>query len=87
MSSIAWGPFNDPIDAAANLGQFTDQVLDPQFGIAWIGNGTLYTLRAPTYDANGEANIVVYEYRQTPPPVAPPSGMGNRILGLVQAPA
>ncbi len=79
MSAI-WGPFDDAIDAHKNLSGFTDDVLDPQFGIAWIGGGTLYTLRPPTYDANGEGACIVYECRPSPPPVAPPKGAGQKIL-------
>lgn len=84
MSSIAWGPFDDPVDAANNLGKFTDQVLDPQFGIAWIGNNTLYTLRGPTYDANGDGNVVTFEYRDAPPPPPPPSGFGGRVVAWIK---
>ena len=79
MSAI-WGPFDDAVDAHKNLSGFTDQVLDPQFGIAWIGAGALYTLRAPSYDANGDGACIVYECRPSPPPVAPPKGIGQKIL-------
>ena len=87
MTSIAWGPFDDPVDAANNLGRFTDQVLDPQYGIAWIGNGTLYTLRAPTYDPNGDAEVIVFEYRPAPPARGAAQRRGRSHPGLVQASA
>ncbi len=78
--SAVWGPFDDAVDALTNLGGFTDEVLDPQYGIAWIGGGTLYTLRAPRYDGNGDGEVIVYEHRDLPPAAAAPQGFGERVV-------
>ena len=78
--SAVWGPFDDAVDALTNLGGFTDEVLDPQYGIAWIGGGTLYTLRAPRYDGNGDGEVIVYEHRDLPPAAVAPKGLGERVV-------
>ena len=78
--SAVWGPFDDAVDALTHLGGFTDEVLDPQFGIAWIGGGTLYTLRAPRYGGNGDGEVIVYEHRDLPPAAVAPKGLGERVV-------
>ena len=78
--SPIWGPFTDPNDAARNLGPFTDQVLGPSFGIAWIAGGKLHTIRPPKYDSQAYGEIIVFEFAGLPPPSAPPPDNGGGII-------
>lgn len=65
MSASIWGVYNGAAEAAAHAGAFTDSVLDPQFGIAWLSNGTLYALRPPRYDGSGNGQILTLQYHAT----------------------
>ncbi len=40
--AIDVGPYDTAPEAADHLCQFTDQVLDPSCGVAWLNEGTLY---------------------------------------------
>ena len=80
IASPIWGPFSDPTDAARNLGLFTDEVLGPSFGIAWIASGKLHTIRRPNYDGQGYGDLVVFEFAGLPPPAAPPPDNGGGIV-------
>ncbi len=77
--SPVWGPFTDPGDASNNLCKFSDSVLGPGFGVAWIAGGKLYTIRKPHYDNEGFGEIIVFEFAGIPPVTAPPPDNGGGI--------
>ncbi len=80
MSSPIWEPYDSALEASDRLCKFTDAVLDPTFGVAWLSNGTLYALRAPRFDPDGNAQVITFGLRPVPaPPAPPPSGLGERL--------
>ncbi len=80
MSSTIWGPFDTAPEAAGRLCKFTDAVLDPGFGVAWLNDGRLYALRAPRFDNDGNGQIITYGVRPAPAPSPPPpQGAGARL--------
>ncbi len=81
MLSPIWGPFDGPTDAADNLCKFTDLAAGPGLGIVWISSGKMYAIRKPSYNANGEGEIVAYEFGPIPPPKAPPPSAGTTVTG------
>ncbi len=79
MPSTIWGPFDSALEAAQRLGLFTDQVLDPSFGITWLSDGTLYALRPPRYDGDGNGQIVTFGVRHVVPPPPKPKGLVQNV--------
>lgn len=55
-------------------------MLDPTFGVAWLNAGTLYALRPPRFDSDGNGQVITFGVRPAPaPPAAPAGGIGERI--------
>ncbi len=82
MGSPIWGPFDSAPEAARRLCKFTDTALDPTFGVAWLNGGTLYALRAPRYDSDGNGQVITFGVRTAPAPLPPPpapQGIGERL--------
>ena len=80
MAAI-WGIYDNAADAAACVGSFADSVLDPGTGIAWLNNGTLYALRPPRFDGNGNGLILTLQHDTTAAvrKAIAPAGLGQRL--------